>query len=77
PYPGPDPSYSDPYGSSPHAHHGPYDSPPFQTVPGSGVPTPEHWSPAGSAVNSVNGNGGSGANTPVEMPMGSHPNHHP
>ncbi|XP_035704656.1 ETS-like protein pointed isoform X2 [Folsomia candida] len=70
--------YSDAYGNSPHSHHGHYDSsPPFQTVPGSGVQTPEHWSPNG--VNGVTSTtaSGSGANTPVDIQLNSHHLPHP
>lgn len=69
-------AFADTYGSSPHGHNGHYDSSPsFQTVPGSGIPTPEHWSPAGSGgVTSSNGNN-SGANTPVEMSHLANPHH--
>ncbi len=72
-------AYSDAYGNSPHSHHSShYDSsPPFQTVPGSGVQTPDHWSPnGGSGVTSTTtgGSSGSGANTPVDIQLGS--SHH-
>jgi hypothetical protein len=84
-YPGPGEAYPDAYGSSPHSHHGHYDSsPPFQTVPGSGVPTPEHWSPNGGGSNGVvsssGGSGGgsnSGGNTPVDMQHMGNPHHLP
>jgi len=66
-YPGPD-SYSEPYGSSPHNHHH-YDSPPLQTVPGSGFPTPDHWSSSGGSLGVGGSSGGSGGNTPVDMPL--------
>lgn len=73
-------AYSDAYGNSPHSHNGHYDSsPPFQTVPSSGVQTPEHWSPNGTTVSSTTNTGtsGSGTNTPVDIQLGTHHMPHP
>lgn len=69
-------AYADAYGNSPHSH---YDSPPFQTVPGSGIQLdPHHW-PSGPVV--VNGGGANGCtpngNLVDNVSLVLNPHHHP